>query len=300
MKFGLSMFGLSPRYYPEIAAAAEANGFESVWIPEHLVLPAEVPPTYLYTETGYPPIDSSTPMFDPWVVLATVANATRTIRLATNVYILPLRHPIVTGRAVVTLDRVSGGRVTLGIGVGWLEDEFLLAGQEFHNRGKRTDEIMGLLRRMWSRDEDVIEHHGEHYDLAPFRFQPKPVQKPNIPIEVGGSSKAALRRAGRLGDGWIEIGARTPETLAEMIATVHRHRAEAGRENVPFEITCGLGRTLDDAKRAEEMGITRLSLGPAPHGNVLDDPSLPHDRLDVKDFVDFTARYADEVISQFS
>jgi len=298
VKFGLSMFGLSPRYYPEIAAAAEANGFESVWIPEHLVLPATMPATYLYTETGYPPIDPSTPMFDPWVVLASVANATSTIRLATNVYILPLRHPIVTARSVVTLDRVSGGRVTLGIGVGWLEEEFLLAGQDFHNRGKRTDEIMGLLRRMWSKDEDVIEHHGEYYDFAPFRFQPKPVQKPTIPIEVGGSSPAALRRAGRIGDGWIEIGAKTPETLTQMIDTVQRHRREAGRENTPFEVTCGLGRTLDDAKRAQELGITRLTLGPAPHGNVLDDPSKPHARLEVKHFVDFTKQYADEVIAK--
>jgi probable F420-dependent oxidoreductase len=298
VKFGLSLFGLSPRYYPEIAVAAEANGFESVWIPEHLVLPATMPPTYLYTETGYPPIDPNTPMFDPWVVLATVANATSTIRVATNVYILPLRHPIATARSVVTLDRVSGGRVTLGIGVGWLEEEFLLAGQDFHNRGKRCDEIVGLLRRMWSRDEDVIEHHGEFYDFAPFRFQPKPVQKPIIPIEVGGSSKAALRRAGRIGDGWIEIGARNPDVLGEMIATVAHHRLEAGRQDLPFEITCGLGRSLDDLKLAQDLGVTRLTLGPAPHGNVLDDPSKPHARLDVKDFVDFTARYADEVMSR--
>ncbi len=297
MKFGLSMFGLSPRYYPEVAAAAEANGFESVWVPEHLVLPAEMPPTYLYTESGFPPIDPRTPMFDPWVVLGAVAQATSTIRLATNVYILPLRHPIVTARAVTTLDRVSGGRVTLGIGVGWLEEEFELVEQDFKNRGKRTDEIIPLLRTMWSRDVDVIDHHGEFYDMAPFVFMPKPVQKPAIPIEVGGASKAALRRAGQLGDGWIEIGAREPGMLEEMISTVQRHRVEAGRENEPFEFTCGVGRRLDDAERAREMGVTRINLGPAPHGNVLDDPSKPHAMLSVNDFTDFTARYADEVIA---
>jgi probable F420-dependent oxidoreductase len=298
VKFGLSMFGLSPRYYPEIAAAAEATGFESVWMPEHLVLPAEVPPTYLYTETGYPPIDSRTPMFDPWVVLSTVAQATSTIRVATNVYILPLRHPMVTARAVTTLDRVSGGRVTLGIGVGWLQEEFELVGQDFHNRGKRTDEIIPLLREMWSRDNDVIEHHGDHYDLMPFRFQPKPIQKPGIPVEVGGSSKAALRRAGQLGDGWIEIGAKTPGALADMIATVMRHREEAGRTDRPFEVTCGLGRTLDDVKRMQDLGVTRINLGPAPHGDVLDDPSKPHAALSVADFTDFTARHAEEIIAK--
>jgi probable F420-dependent oxidoreductase len=256
-----------------------------------------VPPTYLYTESGYPPIDSTTPMFDPWVVLATVAEATSTIRLATNVYILPLRHPVVTARAVVTLDRVSGGRVTLGIGVGWLQEEFELVGQDFHNRGKRADEIMAMLRQMWSRDEDVIEFHNPYYDLAPFRFQPKPVQKPTIPIEVGGSSKAALRRAGTLGDGWIEIGAKEPETLKAMIDTVNSHRAAAGRMDAPFEITCGLGRTVDDVKRAQDLGVTRVGVGPSPYGSVLDDPSQPHDRLDVSHFVEFTKRYADEVIA---
>lgn len=297
MKFGLSMFGLSPRYYPEIAAAAEKNGFESVWMPEHLVLPADIPATYLYTESGYPPIDSRTPMFDPWVVLGAVSQATSTIRLATNVYILPLREPMVTARAVTTLDRVSGGRVILGIGVGWLEEEFLLAGQEFHNRGKRTDEIIEILRRCWSRDEDVIEHHGPHYDLAPFRFQPKPVQKPTIPIEVGGASAAALRRAGTLGDGWIEIGTRDADVLSEKIAAIEQHRADAGRSDLPFDYTCGFGRTLDDARRAAELGVTRITVGPAPHGNVLDDPSKPHAALTVDHFTDFTAQFADEVIA---
>lgn len=298
MKFGLSLFGLSPRHYPEIAAAAEANGFESVWIPEHLVLPAVMPPTYPYTDSGYPPIEPSTPTFDPWVVLSLIAQATTTIRLATNVYVLPLRHPLVTARSVVTLDRVSGGRVTLGVGVGWLQEEFDIMGQDFYNRGKRMDEIMGLLRRVWDRQEDVIEHHGEFYDLAPFRFYPKPVQKTGIPIEVGGASKPALRRAGRLGDGWIAIGPQDPESMAQHIGTINAHRQQAGRQDLPFEITAGMGRTVDDLRRAEELGVTRLTLGPEPHGKALDDPSKPHSRLDVRDFVDFTARYADEVISK--
>lgn len=298
MKFGLSLFGLSPRYYPEIAAAAEANGFESVWIPEHLVMPATMPPTYPYTDSGFPPIDPATPMFDPWVVLALIADATRTIRLATNVYVLPLRHPLVTARSVVTLDRVSGGRVTLGVGVGWLQEEFEIVGQDFHNRGRRMDEIMGILRRAWDRQEDVIEHHGDFYDLGPFRFNPKPVQKPSIPIEVGGASPAALRRAGRIGDGWIAIGADDEDTMARLISEVQRHRREAGRQDQPFEVTGGRAETLDDVKRTEQLGVTRVAVGPRPHGNVLDDPSKPHARLDVKHFVDFTARYADEVISK--
>jgi alkanesulfonate monooxygenase SsuD/methylene tetrahydromethanopterin reductase-like flavin-dependent oxidoreductase (luciferase family) len=188
--------------------------------------------------------------------------------------------------------------VTLGVGVGWLQEEFEILGQDFHTRGRRMDEIMGLLRRAWDRDEDVIEHHGEFFDLAPFRFHPKPVQKPTIPIEVGGASKAALRRAGRMGDGWIAIGADDPSTLGRMITEINQHRSDAGRSEAPFEITSGAEPTFDGLRRAEDLGVTRLLLGPRPHGDVLEDPSKPHASLDVKHFVDFTARYADEVISK--
>ena len=131
MKFGTSIMGVSFRSYPEVAAAFEESGFESIWIPEHLVFPAEMPPTYPYSDSGYPPVTPDTPAYDPWVVLSYIAASTHHIRLATNIYILPLRHPLQTARSVVTLDRVSGGRVTLGIGVGWLEDEFNYLGLNF-------------------------------------------------------------------------------------------------------------------------------------------------------------------------
>ncbi len=285
MKFGVAMFGLSPRYYPEVAAAAEANGFESIWMPEHMVLPATMPPTYLYTESGYPPITPQTALYDPWVVLGAVANATSTIRLATNVYILPLRHPFQTARSVVTLDRVSGGRVTLGIGVGWLEEEFVAAGQSFHDRGARADEIIGLLRRLWS--EDIIEHKGEHYQFEPVAFEPKPVQKQGIPIEVGGCSPPALRRAGRLGDGWVEVGCKDFDTLAEMMAVIQKARRDAGRDNRPFEVSSGLGRTPDDIRRAEELGVTRTVAGPGTGST----------RITVDVYRDWMKRFADEVVS---
>lgn len=286
MKIGMSMFGLSPRYYPDVAEAAEANGFESLWMPEHLVLPENVPPTYLYSESGFPPITSDSALYDPWVVLGAVAHATKTLRLATNVYILPLRHPIQTARSVVTLDRVSGGRVTLGIGVGWLEEEFEIVGQDFHTRGARTDEIIGILRRIWT--EDTIAHKGEHYQFPAIKFAPKPVQKQGIPIEVGGSSKAALRRAGRLGDGWVEIGAKTPEELEGFIKVIQAERKAAGREGLPFEITTGNAGSLDGIRRYQELGVTRMLVG----------PGLEHGLPKVDDFRDFAKRYADEVITK--
>jgi probable F420-dependent oxidoreductase len=299
MKFGLALFGLSARHYPEVAGVAEEHGFESVWIPEHLVLPADMPPTYPYSESGYPPIAPDTPMFDPWVVLATVASVTRRIRLATNVYVLPLRHPVVTARSVLTLDRVSGGRVTLGVGVGWLEEEFEIAGQSFHDRGRRADEIIGLLRRLWT--EETIEHHGEFYRFPPLKFAPKPVQKPNIPIDVGGASPAALRRAGRLGDGWIEAGARDFATLRASIDAVHAARRDAGREALPFEVTTGFGRDSETIHRCEDIGVTRVTAGFASSESVwaVASPSGERAKGQKQDFLDHLRRYADSVIANY-
>jgi probable F420-dependent oxidoreductase len=286
MKFGLPLFGVSPRYFADIAKAAEDNGFESVWMPEHLVFPEEMPSTYLYTESGQPPVNPNTPLFDVWVSLSNIAHATSTIRLATNVYVLPLRHPIEVARSVVTLDRLSNGRVTMGIGVGWLEDEFTAVGRTFHDRGKRTDVMIPLMRRLWT--DDVIEHHDEHFDIPPIKFQPKP-RFGTIPIEVGGISKPALRRAGQLGDGWIEIGSPDLASAKEKLDVIDGHRKEAGRQDLPFEVTLGgnFGRDVDGIRRCEEAGATRIVVAP-----------MVSERITPEIVADFTKRFADEVISK--
>jgi probable F420-dependent oxidoreductase len=285
MKFGLPLFGVSPRYYADIAKAAEDNGFESVWMPEHLVFPEEMPSTYLYTESGQPPVNPDTPLFDVWVSLSNIAQATSTIRLATNVYVLPLRHPIEVARSVVTLDRLSNGRVTMGIGVGWLEDEFTAVGRSFHDRGKRTDVMIPLMRRLWT--DDVIEHHDEHFDIPPIKFQPKP-RFGTIPIEVGGISKPALRRAGQLGDGWIEIGSPTLEEAKAKLDIIEGHRKDAGRQDLPFEVTLGgaFGRDVEGIRRCAEMGATRIVVAP-----------MVRERITPEIVADFTKRLADEVIA---
>ncbi len=286
MKFGLPLFGVAPRFYAAIARAAEDNGFESVWMPEHLVFPAEIPPTYLYSESGYPPVTADTPLYDPWVVLAYIAHATERIRLATNVFILPLRHPIAVARSVVTLDRLSNGRVTMGIGVGWLEEEFTYVGLSPRTRGKRTDAMIPLLRQLWSDDE--IEAHDEHFDFGPVKFQPKPRQA-TIPIEVGGSTKAALRRAGALGDGWIEVGAATHDEAAAMLAVVTQARADAGRSDEPFEVSFSgrLGHDLDSVRRSAEAGATRVIVTPTTS-----------DRITPDAITDWIKRFADDVIAR--
>jgi probable F420-dependent oxidoreductase len=257
MRFGLALSGVSPRHYAALAAQAETAGFESVWVPDHLVFPEVMPPSYLYTDSGEPPIPSTTAVYDPWVLLGAIASVTETIRLGTNVYVLPLRHPVAVARSVLTVDRISRGRVTLGAGVGWLKEEFGVVGLDATTRGKRTDEMIGLIRRLWS--ESVIEHHGEHYDIPSVYFEPKPFQRP-IPIEIGGSSPAALRRAGRLGDGWIEIGSRNRDDLAAKLQVVRAERAAAGRDHLPFLVTAGIDAdaTADEVAGLAALGVDRV------------------------------------------
>jgi probable F420-dependent oxidoreductase len=297
MKYGVSLSGLGARHYPEVAAEAEAVGFESLWMPEHLIFPVEMPPEYSYTEDGYPPMNSKLPTFDPWVVLGAVASRTETIRLATGVYILPLRHPIGVARSVVTLDRMSGGRVVLGIGVGWLSDEFDIVGEQFRDRGRRTDEMIDLMRALWS--EEVIEHHGEFYDIPPVYFEPKPIHRAaGIPIIVGGTSKGALRRAGRLGDGWIhhrQVHSNPADhedqdfgELEAHIAVINSYREEEGRSGSDFEVVAGMGSSLDDIKRCEDLGVTLCNVGPAPSGL----------RGTKEDFIEWMKQFADEVIAK--
>jgi probable F420-dependent oxidoreductase len=298
MRFGINTFGLSPRHLPDVAALAEQYGFDSVWVPEHLVFPVDIPPAYLYSRDGFPPMRSDSPAYDPFILLATVAARTTTIRLGTNVFILPLRHPIAVARSVVTLDRVSGGRVNFGIGMGWMEEEFEVVGQDFASRGRRADEMIPLLRRLWS--EDVIEHDGEQFRFQPVTFEPKPLQKSGIPIYVGGTSQAALRRAGRLGDGWMAHRSNisfdegssitTPEDyelLATQIATLNQHRMEAGRDDLPFEIR-GFAGSVDDIKRCEELGVTAINTGPDALANAKKDY-----------FAEWIKRYGDEVVAKF-
>lgn len=294
MKFGMPLLGLGPRHYPAIAVAAEENGFESVFIPEHLVMPAELPPSYPYSDSGYSVMSTSTPLYDPWVVLASVTAVTKTIRLATNVYVVPLRHPFVTARSVITLDRLSGGRVTLGAGVGWLKEEFEAAGVPFHERGKLMDEIVPLLRRLWT--DDVIEHHGKYFDFGPVKFEPKPLQKPCIPIELGGHSEAALKRAGRIGDGWMEVGSGDFETFVQRRDVVLKAREDSPTSGQPFLISSGLGTSLDRIKRCEELGVGRVIVGPRSD---LRREVKDQTRLSPDDFTEWCKRFADEVISKF-
>ncbi len=263
IKTGVYFFGMSPKSLTTFARKAEEVGAESVWIPEHLVFPAEIPSTYPYSSNGQPPINPSSPVMDPWVSLAFVAAVTSKIKLGTGVYILPLRNPFVTARAVATLDRLSAGRAILGVGIGWLKEEFEAVGEGWENRAARTKEIVEIIRALWT--QETISYRGQHYSFGPVKFEPKPAQKPCPPIEFGGTTKAALRRAATLGDGWIAAGQYSPDQAREIVQALDRYRREAGRAGDRFEVSvsCALPPTPENLHRYEEAGVTRVFLRPA-------------------------------------
>ena len=182
------------------------------------------------------------------------------MRLGTNVYLLGIRHPFVAARAVQTLDVVSGGRAEVGVGAGWLREEWVAAGLDPATRGRRLDEALGVVKRLWS--EPAVEHHGEFYDFGPVAFEPKPIQKPWPKLHVGGESDAALRRAARHGDGWYGLG-HTTESVLPLLARLRELRAREERESEPFEITIGanLG-SRGEAERFAELGVHRIMLTP--------------------------------------
>jgi probable F420-dependent oxidoreductase len=259
VKFGVALARLNPAFHVEATLEAEQLGYESVWMAEHLVFPVDMSGSP-HPGEDLPPVPPSTPVFDAFSYLAFLSGKTERIRLGTNVYLMGLRHPFVAARAVQTLDRLSGGRAEIGIGAGWLRQEWTAAGLDPRTRGRRLDECLAVCKRLWS--EEVVEHHGEFYDFGPVMFEPKPVQKPWPPIHVGGDSEAALRRAAFHADGWYGLQT-TPEGAAAQLKRLRALRREAGRESEPFEVT--LGGTLrepGDLERWEDAGVDRLVVSP--------------------------------------
>ncbi|MEW9547748.1 TIGR03619 family F420-dependent LLM class oxidoreductase [Nonomuraea sp. NPDC050783] len=205
MKFGVPLGLLHPAAWRDVAVAADELGFESVWVPEHLVFATDLS-LARYPGTSAPGIRPATPLFDAPAYLCWLAALTTRVRLGTAVQLLALRHPFVSARAFATLDVVSGGRAVCGVGAGWYRGEWDAAGIPFETRGARLDEAIAVVRRLWS--EPVVAHTGRFYSFQEVAFEPKPVQR-RLPVLAGGESAAALRRAARLCDGWISM----PHTL---------------------------------------------------------------------------------------
>lgn len=266
MQYGIFFANIGPFAEPEafghLVTTAEGNGFESVWTVEHVVIPVGYQATYPYDPSGKIPIPNDTPLPDPLAPLAYAAALTKTIRLGTGIVILPQRHPFYIAKEAATVDRLSGGRLLLGIGVGWLEEEFDALGIPFEERGPRTDETVRAMRSLWKGEPEAFE--SEYFSWGPVESHPTPVRSEGVPIVVGGHSKAAARRAARLGDGFFP-GVPTPEALTDILAVMREECARAERDPATIEVTALL-REPDPAV-AEAMaaaGADRLLIGWGP------------------------------------
>jgi probable F420-dependent oxidoreductase len=261
MKFGMAfantMGWADPQGAVEAARAAEAAGFESFWTVEHVIFPDGYQSAYPYSPTGKMPAAPSTPIPDPLIWLSYIAAVTTTLRLATGILILPQRNPVVLAKEVATLDHLSGGRVVLGIGVGWLREEFDAIGIPWEHRGERTDEYIEALRALWARDH--ASYTGRFAKFANVSSNPKPVQA-SVPIVIGGNSRAAYERAGRLGDGFFP-GRGTPEELVEMVDIVRQTAADAGRDPRAIEVTSSHPGLFGDDPMGAVQEMAALGVG---------------------------------------
>jgi probable F420-dependent oxidoreductase len=272
-----------------MAKAADEAGFWSMALSDHLFHPETIESKYPYSPDGKPYWPTSNPWPDPYVAIGAMAAATERLRFFTNVFILPARHPLVVAKQVSTAAVLSGDRVGLGIGVGWMREEFDVLGEDFTTRGKRTNEAIEILRSVWR--GGMVEYHGEQYDFDRLEMSPAP-DKP-IPIYCGGLSKPALRRAARLCDGWINV-VHTVDELGAFVSQLKELRAEYGRDGEPFEVIGASSEAfnVDGYKRLGDVGVTSTIAVPWQ----LYDADI--DSVEAK--CDSIRRFGDEVIARMA
>lgn len=254
MKIGLNAWPVHPKFLLPTARRADELGYDSLWLGEHLVFPTTIHSKYPYDSKLAPPLPS-TPLYDPLVTLSYVAAQTKNLQLATGVYVLPLRHPMIVAKLVATLDALSDGRVIFGIGSGWLKEEFDAIGATWEQRGARMNEMIEILRRLWT--EEKVAYQGRFYQFDEVSFEPKPARKP-VPIMIGGETPPALKRAARCGDGWYGTF-HAPETAAERVREL-RAMVEDGRPfNITVFTTANAVPGLDDVRRYRDAGVDRIT-----------------------------------------
>lgn len=292
MKFGISHANSGPFARPAAAAAlaraAETAGFESLWTIEHVVLPTEYEPLYPETPDGRFPFEVTRPISDPLIWMTYVGALTERIRLGTAVLVLPQRNPLITAKAAATLDVLVGGRLILGVGAGWLREEFDALGADFADRGARLSESIRAMRALWTGESATFR--GETTSFRGVVSSPAP-HGPSIPVHVGGYSTPAAVRAGRLGDGFFPGGYGDTDRLSALIARARKEAAEYGRDPDALEITARWTKDptalddLDQVYRLADLGVDRVVV-----------PATVFDTADVPGAV---ARFGERAINRF-
>lgn len=258
LEFAIPLAMCDPREYCELARCAEAHGFASIALSDHLIYPGSFSTPYPYTSDGKPRFRKHDPWPDPWIAISAMAAVTTTLRFYTNVYVLPARHPVHVAKFLSTLAVMSNNRVALGAGMGWMPEEFAAGDQAFARRGKRADEMLEIISKLWRGEE--VSHQGEFYTLEPMSMSPVP-DKP-LPVYIGGFSEVAMKRAARH-DGWIS-DLHSMEELNGLIRKMQGYRKEAGRTDAfsilsfaTYEAT-----SVDGFRHMRDMGVTTVCTMP--------------------------------------
>jgi probable F420-dependent oxidoreductase len=235
MKFWQPVTWAETEQLCEIAKFAEACGFEGLMGADHALYPQTMAPDYPYSDTGLPPQTAEHEYPDMWTSFAAMAAVTTKIKFVCGVYVLPIRNPIEVAKQAATLAILSQGRFALGAGTGWMKEEFDAYEVPFSGRGKRMDEMLEIMQGLWA--GEMFEYHGEHFDFPPIQVSPHSPYP--VPLYFGGTAKVALRRAARVGDGWIGAG-NAPKDVPGVIQQLQELRREYGRDHLPFDTLVGV------------------------------------------------------------
>lgn len=241
-----------------LAQKAESVGLESVWTFEHVIVPLEYESKYPYSENGKMGVPPEANFIDPLIALTAIACNTERLRLGTGVNILSQTNPLLLAKQAASLDLVSGGRFMLGVGIGWLKEEFRAMGVPFERRGARFDDSLQAMKKVWS--GEVVEHHSDFLDWSGFKSHPVPVQKPHLPLVIGGSKGKAFERIAKYGDGWF-VPSTGVDELSSLLAKLDDACAKQGRDRSTIEISTMFDFAadgLDAVKRFEDAGVERL------------------------------------------
>jgi len=280
-----------------LGQAADEYQFDSIWVTDHIVIPKATGSKYPYSADGNMDLEAAAHYLEPLTVMSFLAGVTERPAIGTSVLVMPYRNPILTAKMVATLDVMSRGRVILGVGVGWMREEFEALGvTTYEQRGAVTDEYIRILRALWT--EEWPSFAGRFYSFEAVRCFPKPLQKPHPPVWIGGHTKAAIRRAARLGDGWHPIGLRPPvglqpEEFERAAAELRAQAKEAGRD--PWSITLSLRapiRFADGAASGSRMPFIGSS------DQIIEDIRT-YQRLGVRHLIfDFGGASAEAIVAQ--